>query len=163
MMNFWRELIGENAAPDWIARNNIRVGMKKREEMLRFTNICERMYKTYSTTCIWYLKGNNQTSALSLRFPKKPPPKKEKTTHCLLDPKNRLIQHWLTFCSDPSILAFTSLFSLGVNWEEENNSFNGTWDHVKDLYKGYTITMIEGNEFHLEESKQKDQATNFVI
>lgn len=94
--------------------------------MLRFTHICESMYKSYSAACIWYLK-NPHSITLSKTTTKQ--------LNCLLDPKNRIIQHWLTLCSDPGILAFAILFSLSVDWEEENKSFNGSWDHGEELFK----------------------------
>jgi hypothetical protein len=56
-------------------------------------------------------------------------------TYRLLHPKNRIIQLWLTLCSDPSIVTFTSLFTLRFNWEQENDSFDGTWNHGEELYK----------------------------
>ena len=98
--------------------------------MLRFTHICESMYKSYSPACIWYLK-NPHSITLSKTITNQ--------LNCLLDPENRIIQHWLTFCSDSGILTFTFLFSLSlrVDWEEKNKSFNGTWDHIEELYKRY--------------------------
>ena len=103
-------------------------------------HICECMYKSYSPARIWNLyKIIKHPRSVSLTT--------KKTTHCLPDSKNCLIQHWLT-CSNPSVLTFASLFSISVNKnsEEKKNNFDGTWDYIEELYKRSTIRMIEGNE-----------------
>ena len=94
-----------------------------------------------------HLVSRKKITSTQLRFPKKD------TIHCLLDPKKSLIQHWPTICSDPSILTFTLLFSTGVNWEEENNGCNRTWDHGEELY-GYNKS---GMSFHLGRKEKKER------
>ena len=123
--------MGENVAPDCIMPKGIVSDRKGRRTIS--THICKSMYKSYSPACIWNLKVQSANSFSQNNI---------NITHCLFDPKNRLIQHRLTFCSDSSILAFTFLFPFFVDWEEENESFNGTRNHIEELFYN-TIRMIK--------------------
>ena len=118
--------------------------MKKKK---RQCYICECMYKSYSPACMWYLKKiTKHPHSVSLSKTTK-----QQLTICLTQ-KTVLSQHELTFCSDPSILTFTFLFSISASiGKRRRTALTGPGT----IARSYTRSAIREVRFHLGMERKK--------
>ena len=112
---------------------------KKSHGLCTFASAC----MSYSPARIWYLyKIIKHPRSVSLTT--------EKTTHCLPEPKNRLIQHWPTLCRSSRLHLSSPSASI---WTRRTTALTGPGTISRSYTRGVQYEWLREMSLHFKKKR----------